>query len=145
MSSNIKGKTPAKEAPTEPFKRAVAGCLQRQLTGRSSSLAHGLGRAAAAFVLGGSDLAIDRPRDARRAQRGHVHAHRFVRRDMRAAPQVRGHGIGICDVERVDRHGRRQLYQKFFGVAATRHVIRARTRARKLTGRYWTGPARSTR
>jgi cobaltochelatase CobT len=28
MSSNIKGKTPAKEAPTEPFKRAVAGCLR---------------------------------------------------------------------------------------------------------------------
>jgi cobaltochelatase CobT len=28
MSSNIKGKGPAKEAPTEPFKRAVTGCLR---------------------------------------------------------------------------------------------------------------------
>ena len=28
MSSNIKSKTPAKEAPTEPFKRAVMGCLR---------------------------------------------------------------------------------------------------------------------
>src|ERR1700681_1617947 len=28
MSSNVKPKTPAKEAPTEPFKRAVAGCLR---------------------------------------------------------------------------------------------------------------------
>ena len=28
MASNIKGKTAAKEAPTEPFKRAVAGCLR---------------------------------------------------------------------------------------------------------------------
>ena len=28
MSSNIKPKTPAKEAPTEPFKRAVTGCLR---------------------------------------------------------------------------------------------------------------------
>src|SRR5271155_1297375 len=28
MSSNIKSKTPAKEAPTEPFKRAVTGCLR---------------------------------------------------------------------------------------------------------------------
>src|SRR3974390_853702 len=28
MSSNIKGKNPAKEAPTEPFKRAVTGCLR---------------------------------------------------------------------------------------------------------------------
>src|SRR5215468_4042427 len=28
MSSNIKPKTPAKEAPNEPFKRAVGGCLR---------------------------------------------------------------------------------------------------------------------
>src|SRR3974390_2631828 len=28
MSSNTKPKTPAKEAPTEPFKRAVTGCLR---------------------------------------------------------------------------------------------------------------------
>ena len=28
MSSNIKLKTPAKEAPNEPFKRAVTGCLR---------------------------------------------------------------------------------------------------------------------
>jgi cobaltochelatase CobT len=28
MSSNIKPKSPAKEAPTEPFKRAVTGCLR---------------------------------------------------------------------------------------------------------------------
>ncbi|HZP77986.1 MAG TPA: cobaltochelatase subunit CobT [Pseudolabrys sp.] len=28
MASNIKGKVPAKESPTEPFKRAVAGCLR---------------------------------------------------------------------------------------------------------------------
>src|SRR5215813_6523802 len=28
MSSNIKPKTPAKESPTEPFKRAVAGCMR---------------------------------------------------------------------------------------------------------------------
>src|SRR5208282_4286658 len=28
MSSNIKTKSPAKEAPTEPFKRAVTGCLR---------------------------------------------------------------------------------------------------------------------
>src|SRR5215475_5976811 len=28
MSSNIKPKTPAKESPTEPFKRAVTGCLK---------------------------------------------------------------------------------------------------------------------
>src|ERR1700750_346413 len=28
MASNIKGKIPAKEAPTEPFKRAVTGCLR---------------------------------------------------------------------------------------------------------------------
>jgi cobaltochelatase CobT len=28
MSSNIKGKSPPKEAPTEPFKRAVMGCLR---------------------------------------------------------------------------------------------------------------------
>ena len=28
MASNIKGKTSSKEAPTEPFKRAVAGCLR---------------------------------------------------------------------------------------------------------------------
>ena len=28
MSSNIKSKNPAKEAPTEPFKRAVMGCLR---------------------------------------------------------------------------------------------------------------------
>ena len=28
MSSNIKPKTPAKEAPTEPFKRAVTSCLR---------------------------------------------------------------------------------------------------------------------
>src|SRR5712672_1316431 len=28
MSSNIKGKSPGKEAPTEPFKRAVTGCLR---------------------------------------------------------------------------------------------------------------------
>jgi len=28
MSSNSKGKHPAREAPTEPFKRAVAGCLR---------------------------------------------------------------------------------------------------------------------
>src|SRR5947207_9353169 len=28
MSSNIKGKTPVKESPTEPFKRAVTGCLR---------------------------------------------------------------------------------------------------------------------
>src|SRR5712691_872747 len=28
MSSNIKPKTPAKEAPNEPFKRAVTGCLR---------------------------------------------------------------------------------------------------------------------
>src|SRR5689334_12539150 len=28
MSSNIKPKAPAKESPTEPFKRAVAGCMR---------------------------------------------------------------------------------------------------------------------
>lgn len=28
MSSNIKAKSPAKESPTEPFKRAVTGCLR---------------------------------------------------------------------------------------------------------------------
>ena len=28
MSSNIKPKNPSKESPTEPFKRAVAGCLR---------------------------------------------------------------------------------------------------------------------
>jgi cobaltochelatase CobT len=28
MASNIKGKTPAREAPNEPFKRAVAGCVR---------------------------------------------------------------------------------------------------------------------
>jgi cobaltochelatase CobT len=28
MASNIKGKSTAKDAPTEPFKRAVAGCLR---------------------------------------------------------------------------------------------------------------------
>src|SRR5262245_35654401 len=28
MSSNIKPKQPAKESPTEPFKRAVTGCLR---------------------------------------------------------------------------------------------------------------------
>ena len=28
MASNKKPKTPAKDAPTEPFKRAVAGCLR---------------------------------------------------------------------------------------------------------------------
>src|ERR1700732_1193524 len=28
MSSNIKGKTPGKDSPTEPFKRAVTGCLR---------------------------------------------------------------------------------------------------------------------
>ena len=28
MASNVKGKTPQKEAPNEPFKRAVAGCLK---------------------------------------------------------------------------------------------------------------------
>ena len=28
MAPNTKSKTPAKEAPTEPFKRAVAGCLR---------------------------------------------------------------------------------------------------------------------
>jgi len=28
MSSNVKGKTPVKESPTEPFKRAVTGCLR---------------------------------------------------------------------------------------------------------------------
>jgi cobaltochelatase CobT len=28
MASNIKGKAPAKEAPNEPFKRAVAGCVR---------------------------------------------------------------------------------------------------------------------
>src|ERR1700741_5460625 len=28
MSSNIKPKNPAKDSPTEPFKRAVTGCLR---------------------------------------------------------------------------------------------------------------------
>src|SRR4029079_16534213 len=28
MSSNIKPKNPSKESPTEPFKRAVAGCMR---------------------------------------------------------------------------------------------------------------------
>ena len=28
MSSNVKSKTPVKESPTEPFKRAVSGCLR---------------------------------------------------------------------------------------------------------------------
>ena len=28
MSSNIKSKMPSKESPTEPFKRAVAGCMR---------------------------------------------------------------------------------------------------------------------
>src|SRR6266516_5402966 len=28
MSSNIKSKNPAKDSPTEPFKRAVTGCLR---------------------------------------------------------------------------------------------------------------------
>ena len=28
MSSNIKPKNPSKESPTEPFKRAVSGCLR---------------------------------------------------------------------------------------------------------------------
>ena len=28
MTSNIKPKNPAKEAPNEPFKRAVGGCLR---------------------------------------------------------------------------------------------------------------------
>jgi cobaltochelatase CobT len=28
MSSNIKPKATSKESPTEPFKRAVAGCLR---------------------------------------------------------------------------------------------------------------------
>src|SRR3982075_1402987 len=28
MSSNIKGKSSAKDSPTEPFKRAVTGCLR---------------------------------------------------------------------------------------------------------------------
>ena len=28
MASNIKGKSTSKDAPTEPFKRAVAGCLR---------------------------------------------------------------------------------------------------------------------
>ena len=28
MSSNIKPKPPSKESPTEPFKRAVTGCLR---------------------------------------------------------------------------------------------------------------------
>ncbi|MEA3022929.1 MAG: hypothetical protein QOK01_1781, partial [Alphaproteobacteria bacterium] len=28
MSSNSKPKAPGKEAPTEPFKRAVTGCLR---------------------------------------------------------------------------------------------------------------------
>ena len=28
MSSNTKPKAPAKESPTEPFKRAVAGCMR---------------------------------------------------------------------------------------------------------------------
>jgi cobalamin biosynthesis protein CobT len=34
MTSNIKAKNPAKEAPTEPFKRAVGICL-RAIAGRS--------------------------------------------------------------------------------------------------------------
>ena len=34
MSSNIKPKTPAKEAPTEPFKRAVGVCV-RAIAGKS--------------------------------------------------------------------------------------------------------------
>ena len=34
MSSNIKPKNPAKEAPTEPFKRAVGVCL-RAIAGKS--------------------------------------------------------------------------------------------------------------
>ena len=34
MSSNIKPKTPAKEAPTEPFKRAVGICL-KAIAGKS--------------------------------------------------------------------------------------------------------------
>src|SRR6266571_8967552 len=28
MSSNLKGKNPGKESPTEPFKRSVASCLR---------------------------------------------------------------------------------------------------------------------
>ena len=28
MSSNLKGKSSGKESPTEPFKRAVTGCLR---------------------------------------------------------------------------------------------------------------------
>ena len=34
MTSNVKAKNPAKEAPTEPFKRAVGICL-RAIAGRS--------------------------------------------------------------------------------------------------------------
>src|SRR5216684_1441519 len=39
MSSNIKPKTPAKEAPTEPFKRAVTGCLRAIARGHADSIA----------------------------------------------------------------------------------------------------------
>ncbi len=28
MTTNVKGKTPQREAPTEPFKRAVTACLR---------------------------------------------------------------------------------------------------------------------
>jgi cobaltochelatase CobT len=35
MPSNIKGRSPAKESPTEPFKRAVAGCM-RALAAKST-------------------------------------------------------------------------------------------------------------
>src|ERR1700678_2203626 len=36
MTSNIKTKTPAKEAPTEPFKRAVAVCV-RAIAGKGDT------------------------------------------------------------------------------------------------------------
>ena len=50
MTSNIKPKPSSKEAPNEPFKRAVTGCLRGIESGRSAA---SVGAAATSAVVSG--------------------------------------------------------------------------------------------
>jgi cobaltochelatase CobT len=72
MSSNIKGKSPGKEAPTEPFKRAVTGCLRAIARNRELEVSFAAERPG---MVGGKARLPEPPRKLGRADAAIVRGH----------------------------------------------------------------------
>src|SRR5215510_14430716 len=133
MAANTKGKSPPKDAPTEPFKRAVAGCLRAiarkheldvtfaaerpGLTGGKARLPEPprkLNAHEAAIVRGHADsialrLACHDPAVHRRLQPGGQQA----RAVFEAVEQVRVEAVGARRMEGVARNLSAMLEDRF--------------------------------